>query len=293
MDAPRVAVVIPCYEDGVLAQQAVRSLDGQEPCEVVVVDDGSTGTQTLQALEELERSGVRVVHQANAGPSAARNAGVAATTAPYVFPLDADDLLFPGALTTLADVLDADPRTAVAWGTALPFGGGLPGDRRTCLKVRALDPWRITYLNEIPGAALVRRSALQEAGGWRDGTGYEDWDLWMALAERGHGGRGLDVPVQRYRLGDARRWSTAHRAHGSVYDELRRSHSDLFARRRVTWRQSPAPWTAKLALPLLEALPLSRRDRWRAAHLLLHPRQVYRDSVARRLRQRRASHAES
>ena len=44
---------------------------------------------------------------------------------------------------------------------------------------------------------MVRREALLDAGGWELKGGYEDWDLWMALAERGV--RGVHVPV-RHRL---------------------------------------------------------------------------------------------
>jgi glycosyltransferase involved in cell wall biosynthesis len=92
----RVAVVIPCFDDGATLGEAVDSLAGEEPHELVVVDDGTTDERTLRILEEREVAGVRVLRQENAGLSAARMAGVRATSARYVFPLDADDLLVPG-----------------------------------------------------------------------------------------------------------------------------------------------------------------------------------------------------
>src|SRR4051812_7174454 len=96
--APRVAVVIPCHDDGPLAVEAVDSvLREVEEVELVVVDDGSTAPETQEALDGLRARGVRVLRQDNAGLGAARMAGVGATTAPYVFPLDSDDLLEPGA----------------------------------------------------------------------------------------------------------------------------------------------------------------------------------------------------
>jgi glycosyltransferase involved in cell wall biosynthesis len=285
-----VAVVIPCYEDGAVIGDAVASVRRQEPCEVVVVDDGSTGQRTLGVLDELEASGVRVLRQAHQGPSQARNTGVAATSAPYVFPLDADDEVYPGALTTLADALDAQPDVAVAWGYATSFGVGM-AERPGHLRARKLDPWRITFLNEVPGASLIRRSSLTDVAGWRAGTGYEDWDLWMALAEAGHRGTGLDVRVQRYRVHESRRWSEAHRRHEDVMDELRRAHHPLFARRRRTWHVTTAPWRARLLLPLVDRLPVSRRSQWRVAYVLLQPRMIVNDDVRplvrRRLRQLR------
>ena len=48
--------------------------------------------------------------------------GVEATSAPYVFPLDADDAVVPGALAALADALDAVPGAALAWGDIEVWG---------------------------------------------------------------------------------------------------------------------------------------------------------------------------
>src|SRR5712691_7353690 len=97
----RVAVVIACFDDGATLREAVDSARAQEPVELVVVDDGSTDAGTLDVMRGLEAEGVLVVHQPNAGLPAARMAGVHATSAPYVSPLDADDELVPGALGAL------------------------------------------------------------------------------------------------------------------------------------------------------------------------------------------------
>src|ERR1043166_895150 len=110
---PRVAVVVPCFDDGETLSTALASLAGQEEHELVVVDDGSTDPDTLTVLAELERNGVQVVRRPNGGLSAARMSGVEATSAPYVMPLDADDALAPGALRALADALDADERAVM------------------------------------------------------------------------------------------------------------------------------------------------------------------------------------
>src|SRR5436305_608157 len=119
---PRISVVIPCYNDGATIAEAVRSAREQEACEIVVVDDGSSDAATLHALDALVAEGIRVVRQQNAGSSAARNAAVEASSAPYVFPIDADDRLLPSRLTQLADVLDESPQLALAWGKYRTFG---------------------------------------------------------------------------------------------------------------------------------------------------------------------------
>ena len=47
---PRVAVVIPCYNDGRFLRETLESVREQEQCEIVVVDDGSTDAPTLAVL---------------------------------------------------------------------------------------------------------------------------------------------------------------------------------------------------------------------------------------------------
>ena len=114
----------------------------------------------------------------------ARTAGLRATSAPYVLPLDADDLAIPAQLTRAADLLDADPDAAAVVGDYEEFG--------THAIIRTvperLDPYRVAYTNEYAITALMRRSVLEGYGGWTDPSptarGYEDWDLWMDLAEQ-------------------------------------------------------------------------------------------------------------
>jgi glycosyltransferase involved in cell wall biosynthesis len=264
----RVAVVIPCYNDGATVGDTVASVREQEPCELVVVNDGSTDETTLGVLKRLEDEGVMVVHQENSGLSAARNAGVGATTAPYVYPLDADDKLAPGALTALADALDAHPELAVVWGFTRAFG------ESTHMVTHAphLDPWRVTFFNQLPYSALFRRSAVEEVGGWALKGGYEDWELWMKLAEGGFQGRRVPIVATRYRVHGSRMWSEAVARHEEIVSVLRERHPSLFGRRRVNWRRSQSSWPVKLGLPAVDALPTSYRNKRRLYLVLTQPR---------------------
>jgi hypothetical protein len=194
-------------------------------------------------------------------------AGVAATTAAYVTALDADDLEAPGALAALADALDADPEAAVAWGDVRNFG-----DDRTYRRLgRTLDPWLITYVNELPADAMVRRETLLEAGGWQLRGGYEDWDLWMALAERDV--RGIHVPVLTgyYRVRSTRMLAGAEQRHGAILAVLMERHPRLFAERGANRRRSPAPHRCKLLLPLIDRLPLGDYKKQRLFRLVNRP----------------------
>ena len=228
----RVVVVIPCFDDGQLTAQAVASVREDEPIEIVVIDDASSDPETLAVLAELERAGVRVArHEVNRGVGEARTTGVAVTAAPYVFPLDSDDLAVPGSLAAMADLLDADPGAAVCFGDYDEFG-----DSRVTRAVPArLDAYRLAYANEYPISSLFRRTWLERVGGWRcggyRGRSYEDWNLWMGLAEAGargiHAGPGLIA--YRRRLHGERKLQAGKRRHRELYRELRAAHPRLFA----------------------------------------------------------------
>lgn len=264
--APRVAVVIPCFNDGATVGAAVDSLEGQEPCEVVVVDDGSDDPETLRVLSSLEQGGTRVIHQENRGLSGARMRGVIETEAPYVQPLDADDMLAPGALKRLADVLDSEPWLGMVWGDQRVFGDVELTQRRAA----TLDPWAITYSNRLT-EGLIRREALYEAGGWELSVGFEDWDLYMGLAEKGWKGRRIDAVTYLYRIASSRMLSSARLQHDHLYRQMRERHPRLFAERGRNWRRSSAPLHMRLALPLIARLPLSGFQRHRIGLFVSEP----------------------
>lgn len=94
----KISVIIPLYNKASTVARAVQSvLEQQEAnAEVIVVDDGSTDSPE-QKLAPF-RGSITYVSQPNAGPAAARNRGVAASTGRYIAFLDADDEYRPGCL---------------------------------------------------------------------------------------------------------------------------------------------------------------------------------------------------
>ena len=244
----RVAVIIPCHDDGALVRDAVASvLREPEPAELVVVDDGSAEAATLEVLGGLEREGVRVLHQPNGGPGTARTTGLRATSARLVLPLDADDELAPGALGDLADVLDSHPEAAFTWGDYEIFGD-VTGLYRA--PTRPL-PWTLLYRNIYPVTSMVRRAALETVGGW-DARGYEDWSLWLKLlAQDLHGVPAGRVAYRRRIHGTARGPFADRKEHRRLYRELRLRAPEAFAR-RAHWRRVERPNPLKrVAMPLL------------------------------------------
>jgi succinoglycan biosynthesis protein ExoU len=103
MSDARTAVLIAAYNAGATLGRAIASaLEQPETAELCVVDDGSQDNTHAEASAWAARDPrVIVIRQTNAGPGAARNAAIAATKAPWLTILDADDYWLPGRLARL------------------------------------------------------------------------------------------------------------------------------------------------------------------------------------------------
>lgn len=97
----QISVIIPCYNCEKTLVSTVESVraSGLGDYEMILVDDGSAdGTAALcDALCE-QYDQIRCIHQANAGVSAARNRGIDAARGEYIWFVDADDTVDPGAM---------------------------------------------------------------------------------------------------------------------------------------------------------------------------------------------------
>jgi glycosyltransferase involved in cell wall biosynthesis len=254
-DSPRVAILVACHNDGATLPETIDSLRSEERTELVVVDDGSTDEGTLDVLAVVERSGVPVLRQANAGPSAAWMTGLRATIAPYVMPFSSDDILITGGTALLADALDSNPDAVVAWGDVETFG--LATAYRPSAPV--LCPWLVTFANCMPPYSVFRRDALLEIGGWQVTTASEDWDLWMRMAAQGRVGVHVPHPVYLYRRGRGGRFRRRGRRYEPFYEELRARNAGLFSSRARNRRASPAPRVLKVLVPIIDRLPTVSR----------------------------------
>jgi glycosyltransferase involved in cell wall biosynthesis len=181
---PTVSVVIPCFNQGRYLRDAIRSVFEQShpPMECVVVDDGSTD-ETAAVAELLH---ARVIAQPNRGVSAARNAGLAAARGELIVFLDADDVLLPTALEREAAALAANPDAlaVVTRCEAMDEAG-----RPMPVVHHAIDPhhlyrdWLSRNFVWTPGAAMFRRAALAELGGFAADLGpAADYALYLRLA---------------------------------------------------------------------------------------------------------------
>lgn len=116
MSNPEVSIIIPAYNAEKWLPDAVRSVLAQTftNWELIIVNDGSAD-RTAQVAESFQDGRIRVLHQANAGVSAARNAGLDIATGNFIGFMDADDAMYP---VNLADKLHALHETGADWAFA-------------------------------------------------------------------------------------------------------------------------------------------------------------------------------
>jgi glycosyltransferase involved in cell wall biosynthesis len=207
----RVSAILPVFNGRRFLLDAVRSVLAQSlpPCELIIVDDGSTDG-SLAELDGLPAAPfpVRVLRQANAGQSAARNLAARQAEGEYLAFLDQDDQWHPQHLELLVAPLAADP--AVGWAYCdfdeMDFGGhlvtraflsaqGVTHPKRTIFECVAAD------LMVLPSASVVRRAAFEQAEGFDEAlSGYEDDDLFVRFFRLGWEHVFVDRALLRFRI---------------------------------------------------------------------------------------------
>jgi GT2 family glycosyltransferase len=186
----RLSVVVPTRDRVALLAEAVASIrsatSNATGIEIVIVDD----SPVRQAEAVAGEFDAIYVHSAGAGVSAARNAGVAASTADYVAFLDDDDVWVTGYPDAQMAVLDDRP-DVVAVVSRIMMGDELAQPAYGPLPEQPLDHDQSMYeqfIRYVPGVAslVVRRRILDAVGGFDERlVGAEDWDLALRIADAG------------------------------------------------------------------------------------------------------------
>ena len=101
---PLISVIVPVYNVEKYLSKCLDSIIAQtyQNLEIILVDDGSTdGSGLLCDMYSQQDTRIRVIHQPNAGLSAARNAGLEACQGSYIVFIDSDDYVANSLCSTL------------------------------------------------------------------------------------------------------------------------------------------------------------------------------------------------
>jgi glycosyltransferase involved in cell wall biosynthesis len=239
--SPKVSVITPTFHREEEVVEAVESALAQEglSVEIIVLDDSREGSAQA-AIERIADSRVRYVKRvapSNGKPALVRNEGAQLARGRYLYFLDDDDHVLPGALQRLTTALDAQPCAGVAFGTVVPFGVNredLMTNRdwaskaARCARRTAGSKWlavaallsRTTMV--INSACIIRREQALAIGGYDQAAApFEDVDFYLRAIRR-FGHVFVDYPVHHRRSG----------APSFIYD-LKEDHSPIADAYRV------------------------------------------------------------
>jgi glycosyltransferase involved in cell wall biosynthesis len=277
----RFSVVIPTYNRHATLRQTLQAVLAQThpDFEVIVVDDGST--DATPAMLPAEFPTVRHYCQANAGPAAARNRGIAEATGEIIAFTDDDCLPPPDWLARLADGFCRQPQVVGVGGPLLA-----PVNARRKNLLARYEAYIVQDLYQAREAEVLagfdcpaggtnnmayRRAALQAIGGFDETFPYpaaEDADLKWRLAQQGH--LFFYTPVTVWHLQPytwpAFRQQQFTRGKGSVYFDRKWKRPPTRLKIAARLLLGIARWLARLPrLPELALLRPALTETWQVA----------------------------
>jgi glycosyltransferase involved in cell wall biosynthesis len=232
-----VSAIIPCHNYGKFLDFTVDSVLEQtyRDVEIIIVDDGSTDEFTINKLAQYNKPGIRVVHQKQGYPAAARNNGFRHSKGEYILVIDADDLLEKTFLEKAVGVLTTDHSMGAVSSYVLKFG------HNDCI-------WRpmgggienFKYKINCGSAALVRRKAWEDAGGYNESfiENYEDWNFYIDITKRGWGIHIIPELLFYYRTKPQSRVTELATQEQKLVHRIRTIHPELYATEAIMQKQA-------------------------------------------------------
>lgn len=205
--SPEITVVITNYKYGKECIEALESLKTQteDPFNIYIVDDASPDDSVEIISAWLEKNKhiqkfaklLLIRHKENQGLSLSRNTGISLVETPYVFILDADNQIYPSALSKLKNAIKSSGLPAAY--SLIELFGEVSGIINNSIWVKE----KFQYGNYIDAMALFKTEIFHELDGYRKmphNFGWEDYDFWLKMIDSEY--RACYVPnvLCRYRI---------------------------------------------------------------------------------------------
>jgi len=173
---PEISIIIPVYNAQKTLRNCLESIfkQTQKNFELIAVNDGSTD-QSLEILKNYQDK-ITILSQNNQGAAAARNAGSKIAKGRFLIFCDADIIMEPKMLEIMLETLKNEPKASYVY-SAFRFG----------LKTFRLWPFDREKLKKMPyihTTSLIRQEHFP--GFDQKLKRFQDWDLWLTMAERGY-----------------------------------------------------------------------------------------------------------
>lgn len=227
---PLVSVVTPCFNHGRYLADLIAGVVAQNypAIEVVIADDASTDPLTIEMLAQLEEAGKATVvkQEVNSGPSIARNLAISAAKGRYILPVDADNILLPGAVRSMVEQLQAaGERVGFIYPAFQYFG-----NRDYTFQPPAYNLFSLLEGNYADTCSLLDREIFDAGLTYPADIklGHEDWDLVLTLGAHGVIGEPSRKPVMLYRKHGFTRSDLVEYLRLPFWQEIRARHPELF-----------------------------------------------------------------
>lgn len=193
-----ISVIVPVYNRRDVFLKSLTSLVSQtySSLQIIVVDDGSsediqTAFESIRPLYENKGRSFVYIRQENSGAPAARNRGFMEATGMYVIFWDADVIADPTMLQTMYDALQKNTDASFAYSNFL-FG-------RKLFRGMPFSFKELQKKNYITTTSLVRSVDIIQ---WDESLKrFQDWDLWLTMAESGKIGVWIDKTLFQVETG--------------------------------------------------------------------------------------------
>lgn len=184
-----VSVIIPVYNGEKTIAETIRSVLSQSfsDFELLVINDGSQDS-TLETIDRIADSRLKVFSYPNAGLAASRNRGIRRASGELLAFIDADDLWTRDKLEAQVKALENTPEAALAYSWTdyiderskfLQSGTHITANGNVLAKLL------VTCFLENGSNPLIRRHIFEEIGYFDESLkAAEDWDLYLRVAAR-------------------------------------------------------------------------------------------------------------
>lgn len=190
------SVIIPVYNKAFCISTTLDSVLAQTftDFEIILVDDGSKDN-SVAVIQQFNDSRIRLIQQANAGVSAARNTGIAAAKEKWIAFLDADDWWHPNFLATLTELTIQYPNAQALATNYQSLADSADWQPSACTGLN--QPGQVEIITNLPKAWLNKHSFCTGSIAIQKGlldrlqpcfmlgeTQGEDLDVWFRVAEQ-------------------------------------------------------------------------------------------------------------
>lgn len=177
-----ISIIIPIYNQAEKLNRCLKSVFNQtlKDFEVIVVSDGST--DNLLSVIRPWKTKIRFFQRQNKGAPAARNFGASRANGEWLLFCDADIILEPNMLEEMMTALEKHPEVGYAY-SSFKFGWKK-------FKLWPFDRRKLKNMPCIHTTSLIRRHCFP--GFDESLKKFQDWDLFLTMAENGYDGFWLD-----------------------------------------------------------------------------------------------------